>query len=180
MATVAQLAEQRFCKPQVVGSSPSGGLEENDGRGVVSPDSVRRYVRGSLPQLLPIAANRYTSAADSSATYVQQFISGPSTPIKRPKAYHPRKEDRGNDPIHGSVGWARGECRQQPGRHCRVSDHYRRHDHVSQCSVILCGRSSGPPSIALYIRRDENTMSTRHDDPRENGLVGSDCQSGVQ
>ncbi len=26
VATVAQLAEQRFCKPQVDGSSPSGGF----------------------------------------------------------------------------------------------------------------------------------------------------------
>lgn len=26
-ASVAQLAEQRFCKPQVVGSSPTAGLE---------------------------------------------------------------------------------------------------------------------------------------------------------
>ena len=29
-ATVAQLAEQRFCKPQVVGSSPTGGSSRLD------------------------------------------------------------------------------------------------------------------------------------------------------
>ena len=51
-ATVAQLAEQRFCKPQVAGSSPVGGF----GGQCFSPvtqlvewSAVNRYVAGSSP-----------------------------------------------------------------------------------------------------------------------------------
>ena len=52
IATVAQLAEQRFCKPQVAGSSPVGGF----GGQCFSPvtqlvewSAVNRYVAGSSP-----------------------------------------------------------------------------------------------------------------------------------